>query len=75
VVYLKRIIKLHLARTLINIKLIQVYTNPTADKQDSNAAQFYEQLYDALRTTKKNERKYSPRFFAFSKVAVEGMKE
>jgi len=47
-VYSKRIIILQLAGISININLIQVYA-PTADKQDSDATQYYEQLRNALR--------------------------
>jgi len=36
------------------MNLIQIYT-PMADKQDSNAIQFYVQLRDALQRIKRNE--------------------
>jgi len=57
VVYSENIIILQLIGTSIDINLIQVYTPIpyayTADKQDNNAAQFYEQLRDALQTTER----------------------
>jgi len=54
VAYSERIIIFLLAETSIDMNLIQIYA-PMADKQDNDAAQFYEQLYDVLRTIKKNE--------------------
>jgi len=54
VAYSERIIIFLLAETSINMNLIQIYTS-MVDKQDNDAAQFYEQLYDVLRTIKKNE--------------------
>jgi len=53
VAYSERIIIFQLAGTPINMNLIQIPM--PLDKHDSDTAQFYEQLRDALRTTKKNK--------------------
>jgi len=50
----ERIIILQLAGTSINMNLTQVYAS-TADKQNSDAAQCYEQLHNALRQTRKTK--------------------